>query len=118
MECPFCGDSRSAVVRSRGLITRNKIHRRRECANCGGRFPTTERLDRELLARELEERGAQPPPDVDAGPPESTWANARTFLERLREEARDGEYVASDWHALQAILDGLQANGFSFAHQS
>jgi hypothetical protein len=111
MGCPFCGDARSAVVRSRGLITSDKIHRRRECAGCGGRFPTTERLDRELLTRELEARGALPPPDVFAGPPAPTWSNAQQLFARVLDEAKDGEFVASNWSALQTVIAGLQASG-------
>lgn len=53
MACPFCGASESAVVRSRGAINEDVIRRRRECAECRRRFPTTELVDKETLAREL-----------------------------------------------------------------
>ena len=53
MACPFCGASESAVVRSRGAIVESKIRRRRECASCGERFPTFEKVDYECLEREL-----------------------------------------------------------------
>ena len=60
MACPFCGASESAVVRSRGAINDDIVRRRRECAECGKRFPTFEAVDQETLARELaaEERRA------------------------------------------------------------
>lgn len=53
MACPYCGASESAVVRSRGAIVADQVGRRRECADCGERWPTYERVDREALAREL-----------------------------------------------------------------
>jgi len=54
MACPFCGASSSAVVRSRGAIANDVVRRRRECADCGQRFPTSEVVDHAALARELE----------------------------------------------------------------
>lgn len=62
MACPFCGGSESAVVRVRGLIDSDAIRRRRECASCGERFPTSETVDRELLDRE---RLGKPPSGSD-----------------------------------------------------
>ena len=53
MECPFCLHEQSAVVRGHGLIAESAVHRRRECASCGRRFPTKERVDFECLEREL-----------------------------------------------------------------
>ena len=53
MACPFCGVSESAVRRSKGAIAVDAIRRRRQCAGCGGRFPTSETVDREALEREL-----------------------------------------------------------------
>jgi DNA-directed RNA polymerase subunit M/transcription elongation factor TFIIS len=54
MACPFCGASESAVVRSRGALAVDQIVRRRECAQCGKRFPTFERVDKAALMRELQ----------------------------------------------------------------
>jgi hypothetical protein len=53
MACPFCGGSESAVLRTRGLIRASAVRRRRECLDCGERFPTTEAVDLECLQREL-----------------------------------------------------------------
>jgi 5-methylcytosine-specific restriction endonuclease McrA len=57
MACPFCGASESTVVKSRGLIASDAVRRRRECATCGERFPTSEGVDREQLDRELRAQG-------------------------------------------------------------
>jgi 5-methylcytosine-specific restriction endonuclease McrA len=57
MACPFCGASESSVVKSRGSIATDQIRRRRECGECGERFPTYERIDHELLNQELAQRG-------------------------------------------------------------
>src|SRR4029077_10540903 len=40
--CPTCGHVQSEVVKVRGLIDADAIRRRRECASCGARFPTSE----------------------------------------------------------------------------
>lgn len=55
MSCPFCGSSESAVVRSRGTVTVDQVRRRRQCAECGRRFPTSETVDVASLQRELGE---------------------------------------------------------------
>jgi hypothetical protein len=55
MACPYCGGSASAIVKSRGLIKSDEVRRRRECADCGRRFPTFEAVDVECLERELNE---------------------------------------------------------------
>jgi len=56
MACPFCGCFESAVLSSRGDTVADQVVRRRECAECGRRFPTRESVDQERLARELEDR--------------------------------------------------------------
>ncbi len=70
MHCPFCGHEDTQVKDSRPT-TDNAIRRRRQCANCGGRFTTLERVqlrsltvvksggrkeafDREKMARSIE----------------------------------------------------------------
>lgn len=42
MKCPYCGDSESKVIDSRGAG--EVIRRRRECLSCGARFTTQERV--------------------------------------------------------------------------
>ncbi len=45
MICPFCGHSDDRVVDSREVRDGSEIRRRRECAGCGRRFTTYERVD-------------------------------------------------------------------------
>ncbi len=45
MRCPFCGDEDSRVVDSRDSESGDAIRRRRECAYCGRRYTTYERVD-------------------------------------------------------------------------
>jgi len=45
MICPFCGHSDDRVVDSREVRDGSEIRRRRECAACGRRFTTYERVD-------------------------------------------------------------------------
>jgi transcription elongation factor Elf1 len=53
MSCPFCRHSSSGVVRSRAPVTLDGVRRRRECGNCGRRFPTYEEVDVNNLLVEL-----------------------------------------------------------------
>lgn len=108
MACPHCGASVSAVVRSRGGVVADKVGRRRECAECGRRFPTSERVDRELLERELEERGELRTSLVFEGLPAPTWDKAEELFHRLWGQGIDREYVKTDWMALQHVLAGLR----------
>ena len=49
MRCPFCGSDQTQVKDSRPAEGGAAIRRRRECADCGGRFTTYERVQlREL----------------------------------------------------------------------
>ncbi|MGO8736968.1 MAG: transcriptional regulator NrdR [Terriglobia bacterium] len=45
MRCPFCGHVEGKVVDSREAKIGDTIRRRRECAKCGRRFTTYERID-------------------------------------------------------------------------
>ena len=45
MRCPFCGYIEDKVVDSREAKIGDTIRRRRECAKCGRRFTTYERID-------------------------------------------------------------------------
>lgn len=47
MNCPFCGCDDHRVVESRVPDSKDAIRRRRECQNCGERFTTYERVDRQ-----------------------------------------------------------------------
>ncbi len=45
MRCPFCGYVEDKVVDSREAKVGDTIRRRRQCAKCGRRFTTYERID-------------------------------------------------------------------------
>lgn len=49
MKCPFCGKSDTQVKDSRDTIDESAVRRRRECAECGGRFTTFERVQLQEL---------------------------------------------------------------------
>ncbi|MBI1364734.1 MAG: transcriptional repressor NrdR [Alphaproteobacteria bacterium] len=50
MRCPFCGCEDTQVKDSRSAEDGSSIRRRRQCAACGGRFTTFERVQlRELI---------------------------------------------------------------------
>ncbi|MCO5176033.1 MAG: transcriptional regulator NrdR [Thermomicrobiales bacterium] len=50
MKCPFCGKPDSRVVDSRDVREGESVRRRRECAVCGRRFTTYEKVEaRELI---------------------------------------------------------------------
>lgn len=109
MACPYCGHSSSAVVRSRGGIVGDKVTRRRECARCGERFPTYERLDEETFERELAQRhGEDVLDELLTTVPPPTWENAERLLHRLWGQAKDRQYVKNDWKTLQQVLAGLR----------
>ncbi len=48
MRCPYCSDAANRVVDSRLGRDGNEIRRRRECAECGRRFTTRERVEEVL----------------------------------------------------------------------
>lgn len=45
MNCPYCGHPDSRVVDSRDTESKEAIRRRRECAGCGQRFTTYEKIE-------------------------------------------------------------------------
>lgn len=49
MNCPFCKHPESKVVDSREVNDGQAIRRRRQCANCGRRFTTYERVEQASL---------------------------------------------------------------------
>lgn len=44
MKCPFCGSDNTQVLESRTVEDGGGIRRRRECAKCGKRFTTVEKV--------------------------------------------------------------------------
>jgi len=64
MRCPFCGSESTQVKDSRPAEDSTSIRRRRECAACGGRFTTFERVQlRELIV--VKSSGRKTPFDRD-----------------------------------------------------
>lgn len=45
MRCPFCGSMDDKVIESRTMANGESIRRRRECAGCGRRFTSYERIE-------------------------------------------------------------------------
>jgi transcription elongation factor Elf1 len=99
MPCPHCGSSESAVCRSRGAIRAEEVRRQRECADCGRRFYTAERVDFAVLEsdRDVAERLLQTLP-------RATWSNVDELFHKVWGQSIDGVYVKGDWNALQALL--------------
>jgi transcriptional repressor NrdR len=58
--CPWCRARSSRVVRSKGATVGEAYRRRRQCLQCGGRFPTIELPDVERFRRELVVLGYDP----------------------------------------------------------
>ncbi len=64
MRCPFCSSENTQVKDSRPAEDGAAIRRRRQCADCGGRFTTFERVQlRELMV--LKRSGRRVPFDRD-----------------------------------------------------
>jgi len=64
MRCPFCGSDETQVKDSRPAEDGASVRRRRECAACGGRFTTFERVQlRELMV--IKNTGKRAPFDRD-----------------------------------------------------
>lgn len=49
MKCPFCSAHDTSVLESRTVDEGDAIRRRRECAKCGKRFTTTEKVKGNFL---------------------------------------------------------------------
>jgi transcriptional repressor NrdR len=60
MRCPWCGHTEDRVVDSRPAERDEAIRRRRECASCGRRFTTYERVE-ELGLMVVKRDGAREP---------------------------------------------------------
>jgi len=62
MRCPWCGHVEDRVVDSREAQDGNATRRRRECAGCGRRFTTYERVE-EILPHVVKKDGRREPFD-------------------------------------------------------
>jgi transcriptional repressor NrdR len=60
MKCPFCSTPETKVIDSRLNQTSDMTRRRRECAECGGRFTTYERIE-EVMPSVIKKDGRREP---------------------------------------------------------
>jgi len=98
MACPFCGASESGVVRSRGALILDQVHRRRQCV-CTERFPTFEQVDWAAFGREHPELAAELPP---------SWDDVNRLLHQAWGHAISHVYDKAEWSALQEMLHAMQ----------
>lgn len=98
MACPFCAQCESSVVRSRGAILLDQVHRRRQCI-CNERWATFEQVDWAAFGKEHPELAAQLPP---------SWDEVNRLLHIAWGHAVGHVYVKEDWLALQAVLQAIQ----------
>lgn len=111
MGCAFCDAVTSAVVRSRASITKDEVHRRRQCAGCGKRFPTAERIDWPLVWKECPSRrptsaptGGRPRKDA---PPPVTLEDLEVAIRRVWNQSISRIYSERDWRALEGLVNAL-----------
>ena len=60
MKCPYCATPETKVIDSRLNQTADMTRRRRECAECGGRFTTYERIE-EVMPSVIKKDGRREP---------------------------------------------------------
>ncbi len=99
MRCPFCASENTQVKDSRPAEGGAAIRRRRECADCGGRFTTYERVQlRELTV--IKRSGRKVPFDRDK--------LARSINIALRKREVDEERVE---RMINGIVRQLESGG-------
>ncbi len=101
MRCPFCGSEQTQVKDSRPAEGGAAIRRRRECADCGGRFTTYERVQlRELTV--IKRSGRRVPFDRDK--------LARSVQIALRKRDVDAERVERMINGIVRQLESMGEN--------
>ena len=101
MRCPFCGNDDTQVKDSRPTEDNSAIRRRRQCANCGARFTTFERVQlRELTV--IKSNGKREPFDRDK--------LLRSMQIALRKRPVEGERVE---RVVNSIVRRLESSGES-----
>ena len=99
MRCPYCGNSDTQVKDSRPSEDGSAIRRRRNCADCAGRFTTFERVQlRELFV--LKRSGRRVPFDRDK--------LMRSVLVALRKRPVDPERIE---RMVSGIVRQLESSG-------
>jgi len=61
MRCPFCDENEDRVIDSRSADEGRVIRRRRECAGCGRRFTTYERVEEAVKLMVVKKDGSRVP---------------------------------------------------------
>lgn len=117
MRCPYCGNDNSKVLDSRPVEENLAIRRRRECATCGRRFTTFERLDlaplvvvkrdgrREAFDREKVRQGVL---RATHGRPVSADAIDRLVAEVEQRARSRGEREIRSLDIGEWVMDGLR----------
>jgi transcriptional repressor NrdR len=101
MRCPFCGNDETQVKDSRPTEDNSAIRRRRQCANCGARFTTFERVQlRELTV--IKSNGKREPFDRDK--------LMRSMIVSLRKRPVDQERLE---RVVNGIVRRLESSGES-----
>ncbi len=101
MRCPFCGNEDTQVKDSRPTEDSAAIRRRRQCANCGARFTTFERVQlRELTV--VKTNGKREPFDRDK--------LLRSMQIALRKRPVDGDRLE---RVVNSIVRRLESSGES-----
>jgi transcriptional repressor NrdR len=99
LRCPFCGEEDSQVKDSRPAEEGSAIRRRRQCAACGARFTTFERLQlRELTV--IKRDGRRVPFDRDK--------LARSIRIAVRKRGIDEERIGQ---LVSQIVRGIEKEG-------
>ncbi|WP_420466091.1 transcriptional regulator NrdR [Panacagrimonas sp.] len=99
MQCPFCNAADTRVVDSRLAEEGTQVRRRRECADCKGRFTTFERA--QLSMPNIIKRGGSPEPfDEDK--------LRRGFASALYKRPVSPDAVD---HAVEAVMRKLRQSG-------
>lgn len=104
MQCPFCNAADTRVVDSRLAEDGTQVRRRRECAECKGRFTTFERA--QLSMPHIIKRGGSPEP-FDEDKLRRGFANA-LFKRPVAPEAVD--------HAMEIVMRKLRQSGERQVH--
>ena len=101
MRCPFCGNDDTQVKDSRPTEDNSAIRRRRQCANCGARFTTFERVQlRELTV--IKSNGKREPFERDK--------LLRSMQIALRKRPVDGDRIE---RVVNSIVRRLESSGES-----
>lgn len=104
MRCPRCSSVEDKVIESRSLADGKTVRRRRECANCGFRFTSYERIEEKSLMVVKKSTGRREP--FDRGKLER---GVRHALRKRLVSQRDVENLIDELEE-QATLEGMESH--------